>query len=220
MLHFRFMGFPVRVHWMFWVVSILLSGALSMGGRDSLVQILVWLPVVFVSILWHELGHAQAHRKYGGYPDILLHGMGGLCSGTGRFTRQESMWITAAGPAASVCLYGVAFLIAELRGYPVSGGLFLREVNLESRILQDFLWVNGFWTLFNILPVLPLDGGQFFQAYMANRNPRLPIQVGLVTAIGVAVWAVSVGMLYLGFFFGYLAYTNWQRSRGTHGGFW
>ncbi|MCB1231703.1 MAG: hypothetical protein KDN19_15645 [Verrucomicrobiae bacterium] len=215
------MEFPVRVHWMFWVVSVLLSGALSMEGREAFTQVLIWVPVVFVSILWHEIGHAQAQRKYGSRPEILLYSMGGLCSGQGRFTRHQSMWISAAGPAASICFYGAAFVIAELRGYDVVFGFFLRGAHgIEARILQDFLWVNGFWTLINLLPVLPLDGGQLFAAYTANKNPRLAPVVGLIAAIVVAALAILSGMLFIGFFFGYLAYTNWQRSKGVQQGFW
>ena len=77
-LHFRLFGFPVRVHPFFWVVSLLLG----MGGRDRPIRsnVLIWVAVVFVSILVHELGHAFMQRYYGGHPWITLYGFGGLAS--------------------------------------------------------------------------------------------------------------------------------------------
>ena len=40
----------------------------------------IWLAVVTVSILIHELGHAVAIRYYGYRPWITLYGLGGLAS--------------------------------------------------------------------------------------------------------------------------------------------
>lgn len=213
MLHFNLLGFPVRVHWTFWLVSAMMSGALSMEGRALFLHLVVWVGVVFVSILWHELGHAQAHRKYGGHAEIQLYTMGGLCSGTARVTRHQSMWISAAGPGASIFLFGLTLAV-----YWFIPGATRSEVG--RMVIWDLLWVNGFWTAVNLLPVLPLDGGQIFQAFMANKNPKAAPIVGMVVAGGVAVWGLTVGMTFMAIFFGYLAYTNWQRSQGKHGGFW
>jgi stage IV sporulation protein FB len=75
-LRFRFLGFPVRVHPYFWLLTILING-------DSLLRIgpeylLMWVVVVFVSILIHELGHALAFRRYGADAEIILYAFGGL----------------------------------------------------------------------------------------------------------------------------------------------
>ena len=53
-LRFRFFGFPARIHPFFWLVTVLLGAR----GDVSAVDLLVWVVVVFVSILVHELGHA------------------------------------------------------------------------------------------------------------------------------------------------------------------
>ncbi|HEX5472325.1 MAG TPA: hypothetical protein VFW73_10580, partial [Lacipirellulaceae bacterium] len=62
-LHFRLLGFPVRVHPFFWITTLLLGMG---GGPADPVQTLVWVAVVFVSILFHELGHATLQRTFGG----------------------------------------------------------------------------------------------------------------------------------------------------------
>ncbi len=213
MWRFRLLGYPVRVDWTFWLVSALLSGAMSMQGRDMFVHLAAWIAVVFVSILWHELGHAQAYRKYGGHAEILLYSMGGLCQGSGRYTRHQDMWISAAGPAASICLFGIALILAWFT--PLA-----KNSELGALVITNLLWVNGFWTLLNLMPILPLDGGHIFQAFMSNRKPRIVPVVGAVTGAGLAVLAAVWGLYFVAFFFGYLAYTNWQRGKGVHQGFW
>ena len=67
---------------------------------------------------------------------------------------------------------------------------------------------------------MPLDGGQIFRGFMANKNPGLVPIVGMVVAGMVAVAGFMYGLTFMAIFFLYFAYSNWQRSRGTHGGFW
>ncbi|MBK6647729.1 MAG: hypothetical protein IPG44_18635 [Anaerolineales bacterium] len=59
-LQFSIAGIPVRVHPLFWVIALLLG---SNSGHSLMV--VVWIIVVFISILIHELGHAFAFRRYG-----------------------------------------------------------------------------------------------------------------------------------------------------------
>ena len=58
-LAFRLFGFRVRVHPLFWLGTAIFGGNLLQppGGIEYL---LVWIVVVLVSILVHELGHAAA----------------------------------------------------------------------------------------------------------------------------------------------------------------
>src|SRR5689334_25386966 len=72
-LNFSILGIPVRVHPLFWLISILFGGA-----ANGLLGILIWVVAVFISILIHELGHALAMRRYGQGSQIILHLAGGL----------------------------------------------------------------------------------------------------------------------------------------------
>ncbi|HND50108.1 MAG TPA: hypothetical protein PLL95_16195, partial [Anaerolineales bacterium] len=72
-LQFSIAGIPVRVHPLFWVIAILLG-----SGSSNLLMIPVWIAIVFISILVHELGHAFAFRRFGQPSRILLHFSGGL----------------------------------------------------------------------------------------------------------------------------------------------
>jgi len=105
-LHFTLFGFPVRVHPLFWLVVIVfgLSSA-------SITALLIWVVVVFISILVHELGHAFAMRMYGLDSRIVLHMAGGLTVPGGwagaALGRGEEIIVSFAGPLAGFLLAGL-----------------------------------------------------------------------------------------------------------------
>src|SRR5512147_2302977 len=71
-LRFSIAGIPVTVHPLFWLIALLL------GSSGDLLLIPIWVAVVFISILIHELGHAFAFRRFGQRSQIILHFAGGL----------------------------------------------------------------------------------------------------------------------------------------------
>jgi len=208
MLRFRIFGYPVTVEWTFWVLSLLLGFSfLQMDDRrDGLIFTLMWVGVVFVSIIWHELGHALARKRFRApYSEIKLYSFGGLCSGPGNFTRWESFFVSAAGPAASFLLGALIFALGFAPGLSNYYG---------KNFISMMLFTNVAWAILNLLPIFPLDGGQMFAAIMANRNRRIVYQVGMVTGGAVAIFALIRGNLFGALLFGSLAYSNYQRSKG------
>ena len=71
-LCFSVAGFPIRVHPLFWLMTILFGA--SSGSPAKLLGLVI---AVFVSITIHELGHAFALRRYGQESQIILHLTGG-----------------------------------------------------------------------------------------------------------------------------------------------
>lgn len=206
MLRFTIFGIPTKVHWMFWVVAALLGG---IGGKemtpDRYKEVLVWIAVIFVSILWHELGHALTGRKYGSRPNILLYAFGGLAINAGGRTRNQNLHVIAAGPGFGLVLGIIAWLVWKYLMPPAY------EVNhLVFHLFMSLIWVNLVWSLVNMLPILPLDGGQFLEHWMHHRNQRLRGQIGAGVAIAVAVYALLNKQIFMTFMFGYLAYMNYQ----------
>ena len=65
MLRFSFFGFPVAVHWMFWVSAALLGGGLDAYTPRKLFDLALWVAAAFVSVLLHEFGHTLMQRRYG-----------------------------------------------------------------------------------------------------------------------------------------------------------
>ena len=229
-LHFRVLGIPVRVHPFFWVGAVILG----ISGRDGTppADLIIWIAVVLVSILVHELGHALTQRRFGGTPWITLHSFGGLasCSDCDRSPRSQIL-ISLAGPAAGFALAAVvvAFLAAlgrfkgfELSFIPVTWELFdlgyAREhqrLSPRDLVVWDLLQVNILWGLINLLPIYPLDGGQVTREVCSLSNPRQGIITSLriSTAAGVAmavVGLVAMGSVFTALMFGYLAYTSYR----------
>lgn len=212
MLRFTLFGIPTKIHWMFWVVSALLGG---IGGSnmtpDSYKRVLVWVGVCLVSILIHELGHALTARKYGARPEILLYGMGGLASypNTGRITRRQRLHIIAAGPGYGLVLGVASWLVWKFVLPPAY------ELNhLVWALFLALMWINLIWSLVNMLPIYPLDGGQFLSTWMNGDKLVLRSQIGTGVAAAVAVYALLNKQTFMAIMFGLLAYQNYQMGLG------
>jgi len=143
--HFRIFGFPVRVRTSFLILSLLLG--VMAGGKP--IGIAMLMVVIFVGILLHELGHALMGKAFGLEPAIELGGMGGLTYWVkGRnVTAGKSLLISLAGPAVGISI-GIAAKLVPTLPNP-----------LFEDLISDIVWVNLFWGVFNLLPILPLDGG-------------------------------------------------------------
>jgi stage IV sporulation protein FB len=85
-IHFRLFDIPVRVHPYFWLMT------LFMGLSPDVGTLLIWMGVVFVSILWHELGHVFAYRFFGIRGDVVLYGFGGWRCRIAKFAGPSREW--------------------------------------------------------------------------------------------------------------------------------
>lgn len=207
---------------MFWVFSAIL-GANAAHGPNALLLLAVWVACVFVSIVVHEMGHAQTARAFGAAPRVRLYTMGGLTYPGRAFTRGQDLLVILGGPAAGLAFYFLvrAAIYFFLNSGPAAGD-FLRSNGPASiaviSALSDLLFINLVWTLFNLLPIQPLDGGLLMRNLLGYGRVGLATIISVVVAIGCAVWALFAGWLYGAFFFGYLAFQNFQAGRTLPGG--
>jgi stage IV sporulation protein FB len=231
-LRFNLAGFPVRVHPLFWLIAILLG-----YSSGDILQVLIWVVVVFVSILVHELGHALAFRRYGLSSQIILHFAGGLT--VPESTLWGSRWanvalgpnqnifISLAGPGAGflfaglviagVLLTGGTIIPTRLLGFiPVPGFAMLPfGGNLLSGFVTALLWVNIFWGVINLLPVYPLDGGSVTRNVLLQVDPvdgvRKSLWVSVIAGAAIALLAFFfLRSLYMAVLFGFLAFQSYQ----------
>ena len=211
MLRFRLFGIPFGVTLYFWIGSAFLSGQTG-GGQDWVLKLSVWVGCVLVSIVAHELGHALLARKYGVQPFVVLYQLGGLTYMPGaRFTRGQSILVSLAGPAAGFTAFlavrTVRYLLLstgndDILYAPTQAGLAAHEA------IGDLLWINGAWTVFNLLPIQPLDGGQVLREVLGPNLSQVTRFIGAVCAVACCVGAALLGMYITAFFLGYLAYSN------------
>ena len=200
MWRFTLFGFPIVVHWQFWLTTALLGGNMGMSW------LLLWVAIVFVSILGHELGHALAMRRFGDRNvGISLYAFGGLAQGGYWRSRNQQIIISAAGPAFSAALGLLGWLVSAILG---------AESGAAEIALTFWLWVNIGWTLFNLLPVIPLDGGRISEALFGPARAPQAYKVSMIVAIVIGVFALAFGNLWVALLFGMMAYANWQQING------
>ena len=222
MLRFRLAGIPFAVTPYFWIGSAIF-GANAAQGEHAVLRLAVWVACVFVSIVLHELGHALAGLRVGVSPYVELYQFGGLTYLPGReLSRGQHIFVSLAGPAMGfltlACVLAVRYALATtVVGDWVDAGPTTSLVVHEA--IWDLVYTNGFWTLVNLLPILPLDGGQVLRDVLGPRLRVVTQSVGAGCAVACAVLAYLSGRPILAFFLGYLAFANFRGdARALPGG--
>lgn len=202
-LEFTVTGIPVRVLPTFFLFVVI------MGLGFPMERLVIWIVVVFVSILLHELGHAVAYRAFGVQPSVVIHGFGGLTFGRSLSTGRDLV-VSLAGPAAGFALGVPVLLLADSLAPPTADPLLRFVVSMIA-------FVNIFWGVINLLPVLPLDGGHATVALtslLLRRDTTRGVRVvSIIVAILVALVALERGAVFLTVLFGLFAFTNARELR-------
>jgi stage IV sporulation protein FB len=203
----------VAVRYSFFLVVLL------MASRRPPLLLPGWLLVVTIAILLHELGHAVTARAYGQNPAIELHAMGGTTSWQwrGRPRWHQRALIALAGPAvgfaAGGLLYAATTMLSAAWPFPA----------LVLIAVRDFLWVTLAWGAFNLLPILPLDGGGVAEAVLSSRLDEararfLARVLSCVCGALCAVLAIAGGQVWAGVLCALFTWNNLQKLRGVPGG--
>lgn len=205
---------PVRIQGWFIMMALLLG-----ANERQPAKLGIWVVVVVVSVVIHELGHALVGRAFGLAPSIDLHGMGGTTSFQAMETPEgqprpvlgtaKRVAISLAGPFAGF-LFALVVFVARLAGFQPEHPLALYAVSL-------LFMVNVGWGVFNLLPMLPLDGGNvltsILKAISSKNGDKLARGISVVVAASIALYAVGHQqwwVLYLGVLF---AFRNVQALR-------
>lgn len=163
--------------------------------------------LLFASVLLHELGHSLVARSQGiKVNSITLFLFGGVASiDQESKTPGQAFQVAIAGPAVSFILF--AMLGAVLFAVP-------DQSNPVSVMAGNLAFVNLFLGVFNLLPGLPLDGGQILKAavwkatgsrfkgvHWAARTGKalgwFAILFGVLTFTSGGVWLALIGWFVL-----------------------
>ncbi|MCB9507875.1 MAG: hypothetical protein H6698_06095 [Myxococcales bacterium] len=196
----------------FFLLVLLLSGM----GLGSIGERLVWAAVLTVSVLIHELGHATVANALGLRPHIFLHGFGGFCAHARAQTDRHEALVVAAGPAAGLLLAAVVWGGTTALSHTGSG---LLDQPLVALGLGYALQVNIFWSILNLAPLWPLDGGHLFRLGMLRvakpgRAERVTASVGVLVALAALGWGLSAGLTFVALFGGLFGWQNIEVLRG------
>lgn len=168
-----------------WPYSALLDPSASQLSTQ-VAFIAIWMGIVFISVLVHELGHAVVSRAFGYRPSIHLVWLGGQTNPNAGETIpwHRDVLLTLAGP-----LFGLAFGVLSLVAASILGPE--REV---AYYVLDLAWkANLFWALLNLVPIVPLDGGRILNAILVRGFGRKGFITGQLIALLIAVAGIAFG---------------------------
>lgn len=216
--HFKIAGIPVRVEPVFFVISGLFGLRYLDFGLDV---VLLWMATTFVSILVHELGHGFALKVFGQPSVIVLHGFGGVTISPRRaqVQRARSVMVSLAGSITALVVLWLP--MRQLLASDAANEELVRYV-LDGQRGITWWWIPNFlafqnlwWSVANLLPIRPLDGGNVTAELFGLSTAR---RISIVAAIGGAVWAFTHDQSYAAFFALFLAFNNWQEMRAEQAG--
>ncbi|MDJ0797735.1 MAG: site-2 protease family protein [Calothrix sp. MO_167.B12] len=203
-------GIPFYLHPSWFLVLGLVTWTYSSGlaaqfpqlsGGLAIILGLVTALLLFSSVVAHELGHSFVALRQGiNVKSITLFIFGGLASLEQESkTPAEAFWVAIAGPLVSIILFGAFTAI----------GFTTAASGPGAAILALAASVNLALALFNLIPGLPLDGGNILKAIVWKITSNPYKGVVFASRIGQAFgWlAIASGMIPLLLF-------------GSFGNFW
>lgn len=209
-LRWRMFGIEVRIHPTYWLFALLMGWPLLFpppqpGERSELRLWLLgtWVACHFASILIHELGHVIAGRIFGVRANIVLYSFGGLAIGNfPQAKRWQRIVVALAGPAAGLALWGTVVLLDRHVFWP--NFTVTRTQPAFVAAVQFLIFMNFFWSLVNLIPVFPLDGGQVLTEVCGIVNPRKGM-----------LWGLGLSFVIGGLLAGYSVMAHIRNQPGT-----
>lgn len=191
----RVAGAPVIVTPTWLLAAVLLTAAFAPSvrnatglGSGAYVVALVFVVLLFVSVFAHEVAHGLVGRARGQDPsEFVLTLWGGHTAFRGPAGGPATAALVAvAGPVTNVVLAGVFLGLSRL----------VPDQSLPQWLLWSGAFSNGFVAVFNLLPGLPLDGGQLLESAVwagthdRTRGTVVAAWTGRAVAVLVVLWAL------------------------------
>lgn len=204
LLQGRLFGFPVHLD----ISFVIIMAVLGYYPGVTLRNMILWLLITPLAVLVHELGHAVLARAAGAHPHIALAGFGGVTTFTPprELSRARSLGISLAGPGVGLGL-GLVLLAIE-QGL----GQSLDPFGWQYEALRLGIFTCVAWSVLNLLPVLPLDGGQAMRELLPG-SPEVRTRRAAVVSVATAVLAAAVAYLvyqqaFVALFMVFFAFSN------------
>jgi stage IV sporulation protein FB len=196
---------PISIHPLFWLIAFFIGWMWT----STLTGALICVAVILFSVLFHEFGHAITAMLFGQKTRIELAAFGGFTYREGRKLKLwEEFLVVLNGPIAGFLLFLIAYTV-------------YRNMEIESQsvlFLIKFAFVaNLFWTVINLVPVLPLDGGHLLSIILEGifgfKGVKIAIICGLVIAVSISIFFFVAGMFLIGALFLILTFESFRSLR-------
>jgi len=191
-------GMAIKMHWTFLILLIWVIAANAVNGLtfDKIVWTLVFIVLVFGSILIHELTHYWTAKRFKIYTsEITLLPTGGL-SQYEIFPKnaKEELLISMAGPLANLAIAGL--LLPFIQDHePIWNVASHFDIIHENDLLYKLHLVNLGFFFINLIPAFPLDGGRILRAILGLKMnyfkaTNIVIVIGKILAAAIFVAAI------------------------------
>jgi Zn-dependent protease len=193
----RVAGAPVVVTPSWFIAAVVLTlffaptvryNAPGLQTTSVLVIAFAFVLLLFASVFLHEVAHALMARRRGHHvTELAVTLLGGHTAYTGAVRRPaDGALVAAVGPLTNVLLAALFWLLYQVQ--PVA--------SIPALLLYAAAFSNAFVAVFNLLPGLPLDGGQILESLVwaitgsRARGTVAAGWIGRVVAVGVLAWAL------------------------------
>src|SRR3990172_86225 len=190
-------GTAIRIHVTFLLFLIWLGAIYyRQGGAEAAWQGTIFIVLIFLCVLLHELGHVFAARYYG-VPtrDVTLWPFGGIASMERMPDKpSQELVVALAGPAVNVVIAAVLLLWLGPRLDPQN----LTQIEKPAvSMAAKVAGANIILVVFNMIPAFPMDGGRVLRALLAMRmgNARAT-EVAATIGQGFAILFGVLGIFY------------------------
>lgn len=200
---------PISIYPLFWLIA----AGLGWINTFSILGTSIWIGIVFVSVLVHEYGHALTAVFFGQKAQIDLVAMGGV---TQRHGGKLKLWqdfiVVLNGPLAGLSLGILAYITRRNFFAPDS-------TSMIADVLLITFYVNVFWTIINLVPVQPLDGGKLLgiilESIFGLRGVKIALFISMILSVFLGLLFFSLHNVLAGVIFMMLAfegYRSWKQS--------
>ncbi|HTY23206.1 MAG TPA: site-2 protease family protein [Desulfomonilaceae bacterium] len=193
------MGIPIKVHATFLLLLLLIffagSSVIGMGGLNGVIFVIL----VFASVVFHELSHSIVARHFGiGVQDITLLPIGGVSRMANPPDKPTTEVLVAiAGPASSLLLFFLIWFAASMIGR----GFSLSDALSGGNLVAQLALVNVVLAVFNLLPAFPMDGGRVLRGLLGlYLSPYKATRIAVGVGQGFAIGLFFLGLYLMNFF--------------------
>jgi len=205
---------PITIDPLFCLLVVIISAynGSAENGNLTVMGTMLWAVVVIGSVLFHEYGHAFAAMAFGQRASIDLVGFGGVTRRHGPALKSfQDFIVVLSGPLAGMALALFSGILIYLYGSLLPAPLL--------QLLEISLFANIFWTIINLLPILPLDGGQLLRivltAIFGLRGTKIALFLSFFCSSIIAVLFFATGSLLAGslfMLFTFEGFRSWKNS--------
>jgi Zn-dependent protease len=167
------------------LIKVVLASA-SLAAYSWLFSIQFALALL-ACLVFHEYGHIRAMKYFGMKTKgiYLIPFFGGLALSDEKInTRWQDVVISIMGPA-----FGLIMSLACMIAYWITGEMFFAGLAVFNALLN----------LFNLLPILPLDGGHVLKSISFSMNSKIGIIACALAAVAGVILSYRLGLTLFGF---------------------